>query len=90
MPRAGQNQLMNFIRLCEEHAIPCDSFQLSSGYTSINGKRYALLAMAHQAHSPGDAAADDARFAGASFHSSAAVSLPLLWQAHADDEPMLR
>lgn len=31
---------MNFIRLCEEHAIPCDSFQLSSGYTSINGKRY--------------------------------------------------
>lgn len=36
----AQNQLMNFIRLCEEHAIPCDSFQLSSGYTSINGKRY--------------------------------------------------
>ena len=31
---------MNFIRLCDEHAIPCDSFQLSSGYTSINGKRY--------------------------------------------------
>jgi alpha-glucosidase len=36
----AQNQLMNFIRLCREHAIPCDSFQLSSGYTSINGKRY--------------------------------------------------
>lgn len=36
----AQNQLMNFIRLCAEHAIPCDSFQLSSGYTSINGKRY--------------------------------------------------
>ena len=36
----AQNQLMNFIRLCEEHALPCDSFQLSSGYTSINGKRY--------------------------------------------------
>ena len=36
----AQNQLMNFIRLCDEHAIPCDSFQLSSGYTSINGKRY--------------------------------------------------
>ncbi|STW40260.1 alpha-glucosidase [Klebsiella pneumoniae] len=36
----AQNQLMNFIRLCEQHAIPCDSFQLSSGYTSINGKRY--------------------------------------------------
>ncbi len=36
----AQNQLMNFIRLCEEHAIPCDSFQLSSGYTSIKDKRY--------------------------------------------------
>ncbi|AOP44224.2 glycoside hydrolase family 31 protein [Edwardsiella piscicida] len=36
----AQNQLMNFIRLCQDHAIPCDSFQLSSGYTSINGKRY--------------------------------------------------
>ncbi|QDY44128.1 glycoside hydrolase family 31 protein [Candidatus Pantoea soli] len=36
----AQNQLMNFIRLCEEHDIPCDSFQLSSGYTSINDKRY--------------------------------------------------
>lgn len=36
----AQNQLMNFIRLCQQHAIPCDSFQLSSGYTSINGKRY--------------------------------------------------
>lgn len=36
----AQNQLMSFIRLCQEHAIPCDSFQLSSGYTSINNKRY--------------------------------------------------
>lgn len=36
----AQNQLMNFISLCQEHAIPCDSFQLSSGYTSINNKRY--------------------------------------------------
>ncbi|TNV19769.1 glycoside hydrolase family 31 protein [Buttiauxella sp. B2] len=36
----AQNQLMSFIRLCNEHAIPCDSFQLSSGYTSINNKRY--------------------------------------------------
>lgn len=36
----AQNQLMSFIKLCEEHAIPCDSFQLSSGYTSINNKRY--------------------------------------------------
>ncbi|EOI3528259.1 TIM-barrel domain-containing protein [Cronobacter dublinensis] len=36
----AQDQLMNFIRLCDEQAIPCDSFQLSSGYTSINNKRY--------------------------------------------------
>ncbi|AIR67227.1 glycoside hydrolase family 31 protein [Cedecea neteri] len=36
----AQNQLMNFIRLGQQHAIPCDSFQLSSGYTSINNKRY--------------------------------------------------
>ena len=36
----AQAQLMNFIRLCREHAIPCDSFQLSSGYTSIGHKRY--------------------------------------------------
>ncbi|SIP91140.1 alpha-glucosidase [Aeromonas sp. RU39B] len=36
----AQQQLMNFIRLCHKHAIPCDSFQLSSGYTSIGNKRY--------------------------------------------------
>lgn len=36
----AQVQLMNFVRLCREHAIPCDSFQLSSGYTSIGHKRY--------------------------------------------------
>lgn len=36
----AQNQLMNFIRLSQQHAIPCDSFQLSSGYTSIKNKRY--------------------------------------------------
>ncbi len=36
----AQKQLMEFIRECDENEIPCDSFQLSSGYTSINGKRY--------------------------------------------------
>ncbi|KYN66504.1 glycoside hydrolase family 31 protein [Pantoea agglomerans] len=36
----AQQQLQSFIRLCREHEIPCDSFQLSSGYTSINNKRY--------------------------------------------------
>lgn len=36
----AQEQLKKFVDLCNEHSIPCDSFQLSSGYTSINGKRY--------------------------------------------------
>ncbi|WP_409310855.1 TIM-barrel domain-containing protein [Pectobacterium sp. B1J-3] len=36
----AQQQLIKFIALCREHDIPCDSFQLSSGYTSINNKRY--------------------------------------------------
>ncbi|BEM83728.1 alpha-glucosidase [Serratia marcescens] len=36
----AQQQLQQFIALCRQHAIPCDSFQLSSGYTSINNKRY--------------------------------------------------
>lgn len=33
-------QLKQFITLCRKHRIPCDSFQLSSGYTSIGDKRY--------------------------------------------------
>lgn len=36
----AQEQLMKFIEECDENGIPCDSFQLSSGYTTINGKRY--------------------------------------------------
>ena len=36
----AQQQLNKFVELCEEHDILCDSFQLSSGYTSIDGKRY--------------------------------------------------
>ena len=36
----AQQQLQQFIALCREHAIPCDSFQLSSGYTTIGNKRY--------------------------------------------------
>lgn len=36
----AQQQMQHFIDLCKEHGIACDSFQLSSGYTSINGKRY--------------------------------------------------
>lgn len=36
----AQEQLEGFIDLVEQHAIPCDSFQLSSGYTSIGDLRY--------------------------------------------------
>ncbi len=36
----AQDRLQHFIRDIRTHAIPCDSFQLSSGYTSIDGKRY--------------------------------------------------
>ncbi|PJG84722.1 TIM-barrel domain-containing protein [Conservatibacter flavescens] len=36
----AQQQLKKFVDLCEQYDIPCDSFQLSSGYTSIGAKRY--------------------------------------------------
>ncbi|KAB8131047.1 DUF4968 domain-containing protein [Gracilibacillus oryzae] len=36
----AQEQLKKFVNSCKEFDIPCDSFQLSSGYTSIGDKRY--------------------------------------------------
>ena len=36
----AQERLNEFLIRCEEHDILCDSFHLSSGYTSIGGKRY--------------------------------------------------
>jgi alpha-glucosidase len=36
----AQERLETFLSLVDEHDIPCDSFQLSSGYTSIGDKRY--------------------------------------------------
>ncbi len=36
----AQVQLKKFADSCKEYDIPCDSFQLSSGYTSIGDKRY--------------------------------------------------
>ncbi|WP_415762211.1 TIM-barrel domain-containing protein [Priestia megaterium] len=36
----AQMQLNEFLKLCEKHDILCDSFQLSSGYTSMEDKRY--------------------------------------------------
>ncbi|MEN9890595.1 MAG: hypothetical protein RLY78_890 [Pseudomonadota bacterium] len=36
----AQARMQEFLDRCAEHDIPCDSFHLSSGYTSIDGKRY--------------------------------------------------
>lgn len=37
----AQEQLKQFVDLCQQHDIPCDLFHLSSGYTSgADGKRY--------------------------------------------------
>ncbi|SAK58937.1 alpha-glucosidase [Caballeronia fortuita] len=36
----AQKRMSEFIDRCREHDILCDSFHLSSGYTSIGGKRY--------------------------------------------------
>jgi alpha-glucosidase len=36
----AQSRMAEFLEKCSEHAIPCESFHLSSGYTSIGGKRY--------------------------------------------------
>lgn len=36
----AQKQMDNFLNDVIKHNIPCDSFQLSSGYTSIGDKRY--------------------------------------------------
>ena len=38
-PNASE-KLLEFLDLLDEHRIPCDSFQMSSGYTSIGPKRY--------------------------------------------------
>jgi alpha-glucosidase len=36
----AQLRMDEFLQRCAEHDIPCDSFHLSSGYTSIANKRY--------------------------------------------------
>ncbi|MCE8019482.1 alpha-glucosidase [Halomonas sp. MCCC 1A11036] len=36
----AQDQLLGFLNKLDKEAIPCDSFHLSSGYTSIDDKRY--------------------------------------------------
>lgn len=36
----AQDQMLGFLDQLRQHDIPCDSFQMSSGYTSIAGRRY--------------------------------------------------
>ena len=36
----AQERMQQFLDLCARHEIPCSSFQMSSGYTSIGTKRY--------------------------------------------------
>ena len=36
----AQERMGEFLAACEQHNIPCDSFHLSSGYTSIGAHRY--------------------------------------------------
>lgn len=36
----AQERVQSFLEKLEEQDIPCDSFQLSSGYTAIEGRRY--------------------------------------------------
>jgi alpha-glucosidase len=36
----AQEQMYKFLARCERHGVPCDSFHLSSGYTSVSGRRY--------------------------------------------------
>jgi alpha-glucosidase len=36
----AQDMMLGFLNQLREHDIPCDSFQMSSGYTSIGNRRY--------------------------------------------------
>ncbi|GAB3702783.1 glycoside hydrolase family 31 protein [Mariniluteicoccus flavus] len=83
-PNASE-QLLEFIDLCREHDIPCDSFQLSSGYTSIAGKRYVFHWNRDKFPEP---RATTAAFAEAGIHLAANIKPCLLHDhpAYADAE----
>lgn len=74
----AQVQLMKFIALCQQHGIPCDSFQLSSGYTSINNKRYVFNWNYEKVPDP---QAMSAAFRQAGMHLAANIK-PCLLQDH--------
>lgn len=73
-PNAAE-RLTEFIDLCATHRIPCDSFQLSSGYTSIGDKRYVFHWNRDKFPEP---AATMQRFADAGMHLAANIKPCLL------------
>ncbi|MAA99036.1 MAG: alpha-glucosidase [Stappia sp.] len=74
----AQARLEGFVRLVAEHDIPCDSFQLSSGYTSIGPKRYVFNWNHDKVPDP---KAMSAVFAEAGLHLAANIK-PCLLQDH--------
>lgn len=73
-PNAAE-QVLGFLDECCEHDIPVDLFQLSSGYTSIDGKRY-VFNWNHDKFPDPKAFADAFRAAGA--HLAANIKPALL------------
>jgi len=74
----AQEQVESFLSLVGENDIPCDSFQLSSGYTSIDGKRYVFNWNTDKFP---DAKAMSARFAEEGVYLAANIK-PCLLQDH--------
>lgn len=74
----AQQQLKKFVDLCAEYDIPCDSFQLSSGYTSIGNKRYVFNWNYDKVPNPN---AMSAHFHQAGMHLAANIK-PCLLQDH--------
>ncbi|WP_138465613.1 TIM-barrel domain-containing protein [Poseidonocella sp. HB161398] len=74
----AQAQLESFLARIEEHDIPCDSFQMSSGYTSIGPKRYVFNWNFNKCPDP---KAMSAKFAASDVHLIANIK-PCLLQDH--------
>ena len=72
----AQEQLKQFVDLCQQHDIPCDMFHLSSGYTtSKSGSRYVFTWNRSRIPSP---QAMTATFHGAGMHVGANIKPYLL------------
>lgn len=74
----AQDQLLGFLDRIAQEDIPCDSFQMSSGYTSIGAKRYVFNWNSDKFPAPEQMAA---RFAEQGIHLVANIK-PCLLQDH--------